>query len=271
MTISIEQVQQLRHGKVVTANGNKVGSIGQVYLDDTSGEPSWVTAKTGLFGSSESFIPLQGARIDGDDVVVDYDEDTIKNAPRVDPDGHLEPDQESALYQHYRLDGIEAVSNVRGDRPSDLDDPSEVGDDRADRSAETVGQDRSGPTTDDAMTRSEEQLRVGVATRESGRARLRKYVTTEQVTQTVPVSREEVTVTREPITDDNRGDATSGPAISEEEHELTLHEEVPTVDKDVVAVERVKLGKKTVTEQATVSDEVRKEQIDMDDPRNTTR
>ena len=82
------------------------------------------------------------------------------------------------------------------------------------------------PTTDDAMTRSEEELRVGNdAARESGRARLRKYVVTEQVEMTVPVQREEVRVEREPITDANVGEATAGPDISEEEHEVVLHEE----------------------------------------------
>ena len=84
------------------------------------------------------------------------------------------------------------------------------------------------------MTRSEEQLRVGTETREAGRARLRKHVVTEQQKVTVPVSREEVRVEREPITDANRGDAYDGPAISEEEHEVTLRAERPVVDNEAV-------------------------------------
>ena len=114
------------------------------------------------------------------------------------------------------------------------------------------------------MTRSEERLQVGTQSREAGRARLRKYVVTENVTQTVPVSHEEVRIEREPITDANVGDATSGPAISEEEHEVVLHEERPVVAKETVPVERVRLDKETVTEQETVSEDVRKEQIDTD-------
>ncbi len=112
-----------------------------------------------------------------------------------------------------------------------------------------MGHDTSGPTTDNAMTRSEEQLHVGTETRESGRARLRKYVVTEQETVTVPVQREEVRIEREPITDANRGEALDGPAISEEEHEVVLHEERPVVEKEAVPVERVRLDKETVTEQ----------------------
>jgi uncharacterized protein (TIGR02271 family) len=127
-----------------------------------------------------------------------------------------------------------------------------------------VGHDTSGPTTDDAMTRSEEQLNVGTQTREAGRARLRKYVVTENVTQTVPVSREEVRVEREPITEANRDQALSGPAISDEEHEVVLHEERPVVQKETVPVERVRLDTDTVTEEVTVSEEVRKEQIETD-------
>jgi len=112
------------------------------------------------------------------------------------------------------------------------------------------------------MTLSEERLNVGTQTRESGRARLRKYVVTENVTQSVPVSHEEVRIEREPITDANRGAANAGPDISEEEHEVILHEERPVVEKEVVATERVRLDTETVTDQATVNQEVRKEQVD---------
>ena len=80
----------------------------------------------------------------------------------------------------------------------------------------------------------------------------------------MPVSHEEVTLEREPITDANRGDAYDGPAISEEEHEVTLHAQRPVVGTEAVAVERVKLGTETVTEQETVGGEVRKEQIEFD-------
>jgi uncharacterized protein (TIGR02271 family) len=79
------------------------------------------------------------------------------------------------------------------------------------------------------------------------------------------VSREEVTLEREPITESNRGEAYDGPAISEEEHEVTLHAERPVVETEAVAVERVRLGKETVTEQETVGGQVRKEEIELDE------
>ena len=288
MSITTEQVKNLgTSGKVLARSGDKIGSIGQLYLDDTTGEPAWVTVKTGFFGSAESFVPLQDAELRGDDIVVGYDEDKVKDAPRVDDDGSISPEEEDELYAYY---GLAATSNdttsdvddpragtypnnqaadverYGNDVPTDADDPSEAGDDRRDLSDQTVGQDRSGPTTGKAMTRSEERLSVGTATRESGRARLRKYVTTETVTQTVPVRHEEVTLEREPITADNYDASQSGLAISEEEHEVVLHEEVPVVEKEAVAVERIKLGKETVTEQATVSEELRKENVELVDP-----
>ncbi|HEX8509671.1 MAG TPA: PRC and DUF2382 domain-containing protein [Propionibacteriaceae bacterium] len=288
MTISIEQLQGLAgHGKVLTDHGDKVGSIGQVYVDDSTNEPDWVTVKTGLFGTAETFVPLRGATVRGSDIVVGYDKDTIKAAPRVDADGAIGPDEEQNLFRHYGLAGTggrpEAGDGDRsdlatgrdrskgwdgtGDVPSDLDDPSEEGDNRPDISGRTVGYDRSGPTTDEAMTRSEERLQVGTTTRESGRARLRKYVMTERVSQNVPVSHEEARLVREPITTANSGSATAGPAFSEAEHEVVLHDEVPVVQKTAVPVERVRLNKQTVTEQETVTEQVRKEQIDMDGPK----
>ncbi len=149
------------------------------------------------------------------------------------------------------------VTQVVGD--AGVGDAGELGDAR-----HAVGRDTSGPSTDDAMTRSEERLNVGTRSQETGRARLRKYVTTEQQTVTVPVTREEVRIEREPITEGNVDEAMSGPDISEEEHEVTLHEERPVVEKEAVPVERVRLAKEQVTDQETVTDEVRKEQIETD-------
>jgi uncharacterized protein (TIGR02271 family) len=134
---------------------------------------------------------------------------------------------------------------------------------------DTVGRDTSGPTTDDAMTRSEEELRVGTAQRERGRVRLRKYVTTEQVQQTLPVRRKRARVEREPITDANLDAAVSGPEISEEEHEVVLRGEEPVVQKRVVPRERVRLDKDTVTDEERVAEEVRKEQIEVQDEDGT--
>jgi uncharacterized protein (TIGR02271 family) len=215
---------------------------------------------------------------------VPYEKAKVKDAPRVDAEqGHLSPDEESELYRYYGvgddLSGQDTTSDTAGYTDTTTDTAGytdtttgTAGFDDTNRHG-TVGRDTSGPTTDDAMTRSEEQLRVGTQQVEAGKARLRKFVVTENVTTTVPVSHEEVRIEREPITDANRGDALDGPAISEEEHEVVLHTERPVVDKEAVPVERVRLDTETVTEQETVTDSVRKEQIesDADDVRDTNR
>jgi uncharacterized protein (TIGR02271 family) len=274
--IGESQVQNLIGATAYDPSGDKIGKIGQVYYDDESNQPKWVTVNTGLFGTNETFVPVQDAEVSGDRITLGYDKGKIKNAPSIAEDGHLSPDEEQQLYRYYGLgygtSGTNTAQNTyadttqRGVRDRDLDG---VGDGLEGRG--TVGRDTSGPTTDDAMTRSEEQLRVGTETREAGRARLRKHVVTEHQQTTVPVSHEEVTLEREPITDANRGDAYDGPAISEEEHEVTLHAERPVVDTEAVAVERVRLGKETVTDQETVGGEVRKEEVELDKGHDTDR
>jgi uncharacterized protein (TIGR02271 family) len=230
---------------MVGPDGAKIGTIDSIYLDDQTGQPEWALVNTGLFGTKSTFVPLAQATDAGDGVRVPYEKQLVKDAPRVDADQHLSEQEEQELWRHY---GMEYGAGYEADDTRD----------------DTVGRDTSGPTTDDAMTRSEEELRVGTTQRERGRVRLRKYVTTETQQVTVPLQREEVRVEREPITDANLGDATSGPAISEEEHELTLHEEEAVVEKRVVPRERVRLDKDTVTDERQVSEEVRKEQIEVD-------
>ena len=263
--VTKEQITSLigSGGDVLTGDGDRIGGIGTFYLDDESDSPRWVTVTTGLFGTHESFVPLADARVQGNDLVVSYTKDQVKDAPRVDTDGHLEPAEEERLYQHYSLDGRFGGMDGR-ERTGLVDREAGTAASEA-RPAGAVGRDTSGPTTDDAMTRSEERLHVGTERQETGRARLRKYVTTENVTKTIPVQREEIRVEREPITEENRDAAMRGPAISEEEHEVTLHEERPVVEKEAVPVERVRLGTETVTEEATVREEIAKENIDVDD------
>ena len=272
MTTNQEQLRELTGATAYDRDGDKLGRIGQVYFDDNTDQPKWITVNTGLFGMGESFVPLQGAEFGGDRVTLAYDKATIKDAPNVDGERHLDVEEEQQLYRHYGLDYGGGFSGERTGRHErrDEDAAGVVGDDtRRDLSDRTEGYDTSGPTTDTAMTRSEERLRAGTETQEVGRARLRKHVVTEHEQVTVPVSHEEVRVEREPITDANRGAADAGPAISEEEHEVTLRAERPVVTTEAEAVERVRLGTETVREQETVGGEVRKEQIELDDESRT--
>ena len=181
-----------------------------------------------------------------------FDKTVVKDSPDVADSAHLDPDEQQALYAYYqrylgaggRQDAgyVQQTDTTRG-----------------------AGYDTSGPNTDEAMTRSEEQLHVGTEPVEAGRARLRKYVVTEQQSVSVPVSHEEVRVEREPITDANRDQAMDGGQITEEEHEVVLHAERPVVTTEAVPVERVRLGTETVTQNQSVGGEVRKEQIEVND------
>jgi len=248
----VTEAYDWRGRDIIDADGDKVGTLEELFRDEDTQEPEWAVVRTGMFGTKLSFVPIQGAEPRGEDVQVLFSKAQIKDAPRIDDsDGQLSQDEEAQLYEHYGLNYSE--------HHSDSGLPAGNGADGG-----QVGHDTSGPTTDEAMTRSEEELRVGKAERERGRARLRKYVVTEQVTQTVPVKREEVRLEREPITDGNVDQALEGPEISEEEHEVVLHEEEPVVEKRTVPKERVRMEKESVTDEAQVSEEVRKEQIEAD-------
>ncbi|MFF3540499.1 PRC-barrel domain-containing protein [Streptomyces platensis] len=95
--------QSLTGLHVVDADGAKVGKVQQVYRDDATNEPEWITVRTGLFGMKETFIPLAGARRTGDELHVPHAKETIKHAPRIDADGHLDPSEEAELYRHYGM------------------------------------------------------------------------------------------------------------------------------------------------------------------------
>jgi uncharacterized protein (TIGR02271 family) len=270
---TIEEIRDLVGGTLVDGSGDKVGKVDDIYLDQDTRKPEWALVHTGFFGSKQAFVPLEGADMSGDTIRVRFAKDQIKDAPHAEPDGELSQDEEQRLYRHYGLQYSEAPSDSglpTGGAPTGGTTDTGTTGTGTGTGGEVggPGHDTSGPNTDSAMTRSEEELRVGTTRRPSELVRLKKYVVTEDVQTTVPVQREEVRVEREPITDANVGQATDGPAISEEEHEVTLMEEEVVVDKRAVPKERVRLDKDVVTEERTVSDEVRKEQIEVDQGRD---
>ena len=169
------------------SDGEKLGKIDAIYLDNATNAPEWAAVKTGLFGGHNTLVPLAQASWDGDTLTVPFDKQALKTAPHHDPDAEISAADEDELYRHYGLSAGRSASGVdaRAGERRDLTGAAGV-----------QGRDTSGPTTDTAMTRSEEQLRVGTQTHEAGPARLRKHVVTEHQQVTVPVSREEVTLER---------------------------------------------------------------------------
>ncbi len=256
-------------GEVVGSDGENIGKVGQVYLDNETGEVSWVTVKTGWFGSGESFVPADQATVNGDTVTVAYDKSKIKDAPHASEAGDaITPEQEDDLYTYYGVGGATGgVSETTTTTTTDTATRTDSGAD-ADRTRAAASTGTATGNDTGYLTRSEEQLHVGTRQREAGKARLRKFVVTEQQTVTVPVSHEEVRVVREPMA---AGEAPDGSTIGEDSIEVTLHQDEVMVDKNVVGVEKVRLATEEVTEQREVSEQVRKEQIEMGDVETTGR
>ena len=244
MTITTyTQVSDLIDRTAVDPTSQKIGTVSSVYVDDVTGEPAWLAITTGWFGTRVSFAPIAGAYLADDDVVVAYPKDTVKDAPNIDADGSLTPDEALTLHTYYGI-----TTTTTHDRQTDID--SIPG--RGERASDT------------AMIRSEEELDVSKHQRESGRVRLRKWIESEDVHMTVPIRRETARLVSEPITDVNRGAALSGADISESEHEVVLREEVVDVDKRILPKERFRLETEVETDEVAVDESLRKERVEMD-------
>jgi uncharacterized protein (TIGR02271 family) len=269
------QIDRLAGCEVHGPGGQKIGKVAEVYLDDQTGQPDWVTVSTGLFGT-ESFIPLQGAFVTGDGLSVPYDKEKVKDAPNIKTGRHLSPEEEQELYRYYDVAWDEgALTTTPGYESDTVGHASHEslvsGTEARDRTRGKTGDATGHRTGDDAMTLSEERVKVGKERQATGRARLRKYVVTEQVTQTIPVRKEKAVLEREPIDADSADRADSsddivevsgGPGVFEEGHEIVLSEERPVISKVTEPVERVRLGTEQVTEEETVTEQVRKERLE---------
>ncbi|MFE7118982.1 PRC and DUF2382 domain-containing protein [Streptomyces sp. NPDC057654] len=296
-----ETQRDLSGMSVVDADGHRVGSVQQVYRDDRTGDPEWITVRTGMFGTKETFVPLAGAQEADGDLRVPHSKDTIKDAPRIEADGHLDPAEEDRLYRHYGLmpgagakgqageaghgrhaapaagtagaAGAAGMAGVAGggrgtgesaQHRADSAQLAGAGAPSRGRDAGYAGDTAAAKGQGEEMILSEERVTWGTEERESGRAHLRKHVVTEDVSQTVPVSHEEVTLHREAI---KPGDRTAGRTanLSNGETEVVLHEEVAVVRKETVPVERVRMETKKVSGQQEVRAQVRKEEVEYDD------
>lgn len=270
-----DNLDQVLKGTVFDQAGEKIGKVGDIYFDDVTNKPSWVTVNTGLFGTSNSFIPLDNASIEGDEIRVPFTKDKVKDAPRIDADRHLSVEEERELYRYYGAD-YDAGYTTAGDpdRGADHGADGQAGladaryandpDHGADNGADAGAEGRRVAGDDASIVRHEEQLRVGTTQREAGRVRLRKHVVNEQQTVTVPVTHEEVRVTREPIRDGEVRQGELRNTGDEATAEVTLTEDQVVVSKENVPVERVSLDKETVTEQRQVTETVAHEEIDVD-------
>jgi uncharacterized protein (TIGR02271 family) len=225
--LTLDRIEQMRGASVYDRDGDKIGKVEEIFYDEDTSRPEWIGIGTGLLGTKRVLVPVAGASASEEGLTVPYGKDQVKHSPDIDSD-EIPQETERELYAYYGLDRSEPESR------------REV---------------RDGGT----VTRSEEELEVGKRDVEAGRARLRKWVETEPVQMDVDLHRETARVTREPI-----DEPVSGAEIGEDEVEVPLRAEEPMVSKQTVAKERVGLEKDVEVERRTVSDEVRKERVEVE-------
>lgn len=296
------RIEDLAQATAFDNQGEKVGDVKDVYVNDITGQPDFVSVTSGIFSGS-TLVPLRGHSFDGEDVTLAFNKDRIQDAPVTDENGHLTERDREALYRHYGLES--AVDQVTYDfgntveetpvetQVSDRDvaevptvaagdaniagtvDESSVDSDDVVTDAPQVGfvpaaydtaeNEPARGEVSDELVLSEEQLRVEKERVEAGEARIQKYVVTEMQTIEVPVTREEVRIVREPISEEDRVKY-EGASLGDQEASVVLYEERVVVSKVTVPVERVSLRTETVEETKVVEESVARERLETDGP-----
>src|SRR3954464_12239140 len=113
--IGTDTISRVIGQDVYDESGEKIGSAAEGYLDDETGQPEGVTVRTGLFGTKESFVPIRDADLTDDGLRVPVSKARVKDAPKVDADGHLSPEEEQELYRYYGLGGGAGWDTTRTD------------------------------------------------------------------------------------------------------------------------------------------------------------
>ncbi|MDQ3777556.1 MAG: PRC and DUF2382 domain-containing protein [Actinomycetota bacterium] len=239
--MTMDRVLEMRGAPVYSSDGEQIGKVEEIFLDDETRQPEWIGIGTGFFGTKRVLVPVQGAQVEDDAFRVPYSKDQVQDSPDVDSD-EISQSLESELYSYYGL----GYSESRSETGLPEGAPSGGADVQDDLS----------------VTRSEEELKVGTRDVETGRVRLRKYVETEPVEMDVALQRETAQVRTEQI-----DQPVSGVELGEQEIEVPLRGEEAVVEKQTVARERITVDKDVETEQATVSDEVRRERVEVDEDR----
>jgi uncharacterized protein (TIGR02271 family) len=228
--MTMERVSEARGAPVFDSAGEEIGAVEEIFHDIHTDQPEWVGVGTGFFGTKRVLVPLESAELREDGLHVPYPKDYVKDSPDIDSE-EISEETEQELYTYYQL-----TAPAPG---------------KASGKAKATGKQE--------VTRSEEELQVGKRGVAAGSVRLRKWVETEPVNVDVELQRETARVTREEI-DQPVADADLG----EDEVEVPLRAEEAVAQKQVVAKERVGVEKGVETETATVSDEVRKERVDIE-------
>jgi uncharacterized protein (TIGR02271 family) len=243
--ITMDRLTALHGTAVYDRNGEKIGKVEEIYYDEDSNQAEWIGIGTGFFGMKRVLVPATGAEATDNGVTVPYAKEMVKDSPDIDSDP-IEASAEQQLHSYYG-------TTHAGAKQVDYDAAPTGSASSADRQTglENVGEQ--------SLTRSEEELRVGKRAIDGGSVRLRKWVETEPVQANVTLQRETVHVNRERV-----DQVVTGAEIGEQTIEVPLRDEEAVVDKRVVAKERISLDKDVEDRTETVSDEIRKERVDIE-------
>lgn len=238
--VTMDRLAELHGSPVFDQSGDKIGKVEEIYYDEASNRAEWIGIGTGFLGTKRVLVPVEGAQASDEGVTVPYAKDMVKDSPDIDSDP-IDPASEQALHSYYGT-----THRGYGDARNTL----ERGE------ARQTGLEN---VDEQAVTRSEEELRVDKRSVDAGSVRLRKWVETEPVQANVNLTRETVHVNREPV-----DEVVTGAEIGEQTIEIPLHDEEAVVDKQIVARERISLDKDAEERTETVDDALRKERVDIE-------
>ena len=256
---------------VYDQSGSKIGKVDDLFVDEND-QPEYIGVKMGFLGTSSTLIPMQAVTVDeaSQSITVSSDKDTVKNGPTFDDDREITPEYENQVYSYYGLQAAQG-SEERGaygeyygeEHPGVAMGDTESGEFREHDPAEEGVSEPGGDLDDEdelRVQRTEEELRAGTREREAGAMNVRKRVRTDRERIEVPTRREEVTVDRVPINSE-----TTGAEIGDDEVRVPVTEEEVVVEKRPVAKEEVRIRKDVVEDTEVVEEDVRKEEVDVDD------
>ena len=222
--------------------GSKIGKVDDLFLDEND-RPEYVGVKMGFLGTSSTLIPMEIATTDesAGTITVSSDSETVKNGPAFNDDREITPEYENEVRSYYGLGAAQAESSG---------------------SYDTHEEPRSEVTHEDELRvqRSEEELRAGTREREAGSVKVRKRVRTDRERIEVPTKHEEVSVERVPVSGES-----SEAQIGEDEVDVPVTEEEVVTDKRAVAKEEVRLRKDVVEGTEVVEEDIRREEVDVED------
>jgi uncharacterized protein (TIGR02271 family) len=263
----------------------KIGKVDDLFLDEND-SPEYIGVKMGFLGTRSTLIPFEMARVNDERQVIEVskDKETVKNGPTFDDDREITPDFENEVYSYYGL----GQTNGTGERGSygsyysdENTDAGTVGPGMTMGDTETgefrehaaydegVHQSRGDDLADEdelRVQRTEEELAAGTREREAGQLKVRKRVRTDRERIEVPTRHEEISVERVPVEDE-----ASEAEIGEDEVMVPVTEEEVVVSKRPVAKEEVRIRKDVVSDTETVEEDVRREEIEVEDQTSTRR